>query len=225
VASLVLVLLLTLLLAGAGPVRAGEGWSLLPWGGLSSGGGPAASPSYSLVVGSIGGSVDGVTSNAGQVMTPGLVPGFVPASSFAGLELADGWNLVGVPAPYAASDIPGLLSCYGYTGSWFAVTGSDPLQPGNGYWVEVTGAHGIAVAGPYATSPFTVNAAAPWHLLGNPFEVSVPVSSITGHEHFLAIYGYGPSWFAVDLTSGVLEPGRGYWVQLDVPITLTLTRP
>jgi hypothetical protein len=158
-------------------------------------------------------------------MTAGLVPGFVPVSSFAGLELTDGWNLVGVPAPYSVADIPGLLSCYGYTGSWFSVTGSDALQPGNGYWVDVTGAHGIAVVGPYAVSPFTVNATAPWHLLGNPFEVAVSVSTIAGHEHFLAIYGYGPSWFAVDPASGVLEPGRGYWVQLDTPTTLTLTRP
>jgi hypothetical protein len=176
-------------------------------------------------MGSIGLSLAGVTSNRGQVLTAGLVPGFVPVSSFAGLELTDGWNLVGVPAPLAASFIPGLISCYGYTGSWFSVTGSDALLPGNGYWVEVAAGAAVSVDPPYAGSPFTVNAAAPWHLLGNPFEAAVPVSTITGHEHFQVIYGYGPSWFAVDLASGILDPGRGYWVQLDVPTTLTVTRP
>jgi hypothetical protein len=193
-------------------------------GGLSSGGGPASSSSYSLVIGSIGQSLAGVTSNAGQVMTAGLVPRFFPASTVSQLALATGWNLVGVPAPLPATSIPGFATCYGFTGDWFAVTGSDTPLPGNGYWVEVAASATVTVEPPYASSPFTVEAAAPWHLLGNPFEVDVPVNTIAGNEHFQVIYGYGPTWFSVDLVSGVLEPGRGYWVQLDVPTTLALTR-
>jgi hypothetical protein len=38
-------------------------------------------------------------------------------------------------------------------------------------------------------------------------------------------YSYGSTWASVNLTTGVLEPGKGYQINLSASTTLTLTHP
>jgi hypothetical protein len=83
----------------------------------------------------------------------------------------------------------------------------------------------VESSAPPTATPVALTYQAGWQLLGNPFDVPLPISTITNHGLITTCYSYGPNWGNVDLTIGVLEPGRGYWVQLSASTTLTLTRP
>lgn len=138
------------------------------------------------------------------------------------LVLSSSWNLVSVSVPLSVSSIPGLQAVYGYHDGWSAPT---MLVPGEAYWVQVQNAVTVPLPGIPSTAPVDLSYQADWQLLGNPFDVPLPITSITNHGLITTCYSYGPTWGSVDPTSGVLEPGKGYWIQLSAGTTLTLTYP
>jgi hypothetical protein len=138
------------------------------------------------------------------------------------LVLSSSWNLVSVSVPLPVSSIPGLQAVYGYHDGWSVPT---TLLPGEGYWVQVQNAVTVPLIGTPAASPVALTYQAGWQLLGNPFDVPLPMSNITNHGLVITWYSYGPAWGSVDPLTGSLEPGRGYWINLSAPTTLTLIRP
>jgi uncharacterized repeat protein (TIGR02543 family) len=139
-------------------------------------------------------------------------------------SLSAGWNLISVPVPLPVSSIPGLLSVYGYHDVWSVPT---TLTPGEAYWVQVQNSVTVLLPGTPSTAPVTLTYQAGWQLLGNPFDVPVSITSITNHELISICYSYDPllGWAVVDLITGVLQPGKGYWIQLSAFTTLTLIHP
>ena len=161
-----------------------------------------------------------ITMDANKAVTATFAPAF-------SISLSPGWNLISVPVPLPVASIPGLLFVYGYhdVSSWSVPM---TLLPGEGYWVQVQNAVTVLLTGtPETTAPVTLTYLAGWQLLGNPFDVPLPISNITNHELITVCYSYDPlsGWGVVDLTTGVLQPGKGYWINLSAPTTLTLTRP
>jgi hypothetical protein len=136
--------------------------------------------------------------------------------------LSSSWNLVSVAVPLPIASIPGLQAVYGYHDGWSVPT---TLTPGEGYWVQVQNAVTVPLPGTPSTSPVALTYQAGWQLLGDPFDVPLPVSTITNHGLITTCYSYGPIWGVVDLATGILEPGKGYWILLSASTTLTLTRP
>jgi uncharacterized repeat protein (TIGR02543 family) len=154
-----------------------------------------------------------VTMNSDKTVTATFSPALVLSSS---------WNLVSVPIPLPASSVPGLLSVYGYHDGWSVPT---TLTPGEGYWVQVQNAVTVPLAGTPSTAPIALTYQAGWQLLGNPFDVPLPVSTITNHGLIVTCYSYGPAWGVLNLPTDSLQPGKGYWVNLSAATTLTLTHP
>jgi len=141
------------------------------------------------------------------------------------LSLLPGWNLVGVSSPLPIGAVPGFMQCFGYQNGWSILGTGDVLQPSLGYWLQVTDAVDVILPGLETTGPVSVTYGAGWQLLGNPWSVPIPVTSITHWDLVMTCFLYGPAWGSVDLVTGNLEPGRGYWINLSAATTLTLTRP
>jgi len=141
------------------------------------------------------------------------------------LVLSPSWNLISFPAPLQVSSISGFKSGFGYHDGWSQLTGESVLAPGEAYWIDVQDAVTIPLFASSPVGPVTLTYQAGWQLLGNPFDVPLPATSITDSTLITACYSYGPQWTSVDVATGVLEPGNGYWIQLSAPTTLTLTRP
>jgi uncharacterized repeat protein (TIGR02543 family) len=139
------------------------------------------------------------------------------------LALSSSWNLISVPVQVPVSSIPGFQSGYGYHDEWTVLTTT--LLPGEGYWVQVQSAATVPITGSPTTGPVSLTSEAGWQLLGNPFDVPLPISSITNHDLITACYSYGPTWGVLNLITGSLQPGKGYWINLSAATTLTLTRP
>ena len=144
-------------------------------------------------------------------------------SSGTELLLAASWNLVSVAYPLPVASIPGLQAVYGYHDDWSA---PPTLLLGGGYWVQVQNAVTVPLPGTPLTAPVSITYLAGWQLLGNPFDVPLPISSnITNHEYITTCYSYDSGWGILNLATDSLQPGKGYWIYLSSPTTLTLTHP
>jgi uncharacterized repeat protein (TIGR02543 family) len=141
------------------------------------------------------------------------------------LVLRPGWNLVGVSSTLPLVAVPGFLQCFAYRNEWSVLGEADMLQPGFGYWLQVADAVEVQLPGLEASGPVSMAYEAGWQLLGNPYGVPVPASSITHWDLVMTCFLYGPNWGSVDLLTGSLDPGRGYWIKVTAPTTMTLTRP
>jgi uncharacterized repeat protein (TIGR02543 family) len=147
----------------------------------------------------------------------------VMATFSAALVLSSSWNLVSVAYPLPVSSIPGLQAVYGYHNGWSVPT---TLAPGEAYWVQAETAVTIPLTGTPSTTPVSLTYQAGWQLLGNPFDIPLPISSLTNYGYITTCYSsYDSTWGSVDLTTGVLEPGKGYWIYLSAATTLTLSHP
>jgi hypothetical protein len=147
-----------------------------------------------------------------------------PTATFsAPLVLSASWNLVSVSVPLPISSIPGLQAVFGYHDNWSIPTTN--LVPGDAYWVQVENAVTVPLAGTPSTLPVPITYQAGWQLLGNPFDVPLPISNITNHGYITTCYSYGPSWGVLNPATDSLQPGKGYWIQLSASTTLTLSHP
>ena len=146
-------------------------------------------------------------------------------SSYA-LVLSSSWNLVSVSAPLPVSSIPGLQAVYAYRDGWSVLSSASSLIRGEAYWVQVQNAMTVPLPGTPSTAPVSITYQAGWQLLGNPFDVPLPISSnITNYGYITTCYSYGPTWGVLNPATDSLQPGKGYWIYLSSPTTLTLTHP
>jgi len=201
----------------------GINWDVISAGGSS--GGTRSSTHYKMAVDTIGGGVIGKSSSTHYSLSSGFAV-FSPAvspSSFT-LHIPSGWSLISVPFDTNAS----LLSCplilYWDGTMWQNAT---TLHPGVGYLVLNSGnTKDVAISGIPTASPFPINAIGSWQPIGNPFEVAVPWSSITGHELItMALYWNGSQWVSVNLSTDSMQPGIGYLILTSSVGNLIFHRP
>lgn len=157
--------------------------------------------------------------NVSDVMTAIYVVNPVTVVSTT-LNLANGYNLISLPFS-ASINVLGthITEVYEWTGVlWNPVT---TLNPGTGYLVNHTGVETVTASGTATSSPYMTSSIGNWQLIGNPFEVAVPWSSVTGSiaEKY--------SWSGIIWVSatGSMQPGIGYLVRTTSVGSLTFVRP
>jgi endonuclease/exonuclease/phosphatase family metal-dependent hydrolase len=146
------------------------------------------------------------------------------------LAVVAGWNLISVPrnasdmsvgavAPFAvAGTVTGFL-----TGSYTQPTA---LNTGEGYWAYSGASGSSQVQGTALTTiSLPITTGNRWVLLGSVTS-SVPVTSLLTQPSGAIVPGTivgwdGSKYFAPQ----TIEPGKGYWVFVSSPCTLTLTSP
>jgi uncharacterized repeat protein (TIGR02543 family) len=179
-----------------------------------------ANPGYHFVNWS--GDLSGITNPTIITMTGNKT---VTATFSPTLVLSSSWNLVSVPVSLSVTSIPGLQAVYAYHDAWsISVT----LTPGEAYWVQVQNAVTVPLTGTPSTAPVSLTYQAGWQLLGNPFDVPLPITSITNHGLITTGYSYDSydsGWGILNPATDSLQPGKGYWIYLSAAATLTLTHP
>ena len=110
----------------------------------------------------------------------------------------------------------------------------DDFENGQGYWVRTTDNSMIEQQG-LALKPETVaislQAAPTWNLIGypcqSPQDVQVALASIS--DNLVQIKNidefYDPSFPPIFNTLDQMQPGSGYWIQVNAPVTLYFPRP
>jgi formylglycine-generating enzyme required for sulfatase activity len=137
------------------------------------------------------------------------------------LPINAGWNLVSVPVVPATNDaytlfsgaVPGTIYSY-FTGSYIAA-------PTLALYTAPTTQ---TITGTAITSTNEVLATGPrWVLIGSVTN-SVPASKLTANPIGAIVpgtlYGYNGTSYVAATT---LEPGKGYWVLMNAPCTLTIS--
>jgi uncharacterized protein YfaT (DUF1175 family) len=159
-------------------------------------------------------------------VTPGV------SSSKTAAELF-GPNLLGVF--HWDPTMPGPEGSGGYL-----VCTNQTLVPGWGYWVKMSAAYVADMTGTAVASPKTMALNKGWEQIGNPFEVDIAVSKVSITKNFVTkslaeayaagwispLFSYdGSAYQILDLTSGVLHKGQGFWVRVLVDgCSITYTR-
>jgi hypothetical protein len=132
------------------------------------------------------------------------------------------WNLISLPVipsdfrtsilyPTAAS------SAYRYSGTYVQ---QDTLANGVGYWMKFNGSQSIPLHG-FIMENDSFHVTAGWNLIG-ALTYPVPVTMISTNTPGLTIsgfYGYTAGYQIVD----TLQPGRGYWVKVNISGYLNLS--
>ena len=141
--------------------------------------------------------------------------------------LSSGWNLFSLPlTPADSNPITGLgltnQEIFGYgANSFLAPSGGLTLGVANGYWLKTSGPLTLSVQGtPVSTqSSYRIWLQAGWNLIGNPFNESIPVSSLSLNGGSFAsstiiqgvLFGYDLPAKQYQEAS-LLEPWKAYWV-------------
>lgn len=113
---------------------------------------------------------------------------------------------------------------------------ANTLTPGSGYWVSFPAAaypHFDGATTPAA--PFSVPLATGWNLIGDPYAVAVPLSSVTANGSALTSSPVSPNLYSYSTASGQyvsvsaatdsVQPYAGYWIYTASPVTLVFTAP
>jgi|GEM_PF-5485905 len=181
-----------------------------------------------------------------------ILPTPPPEPTLYQLSLAAGWNLVtpGVSSSKTAAELfgPNLLGVFhwdptmpGPEGSGgYIVCTNQTLVPGWGYWVKMSAAYVADMTGTAVASPKTMALNKGWEQIGNPFEVDIAVSKVSITKNFVTkslaeayaagwispLFSYdGSAYQILDLSSGVLHKGQGFWVRVLVDgCSITYTR-
>jgi hypothetical protein len=139
----------------------------------------------------------------------------------------NGWNLVSVPNVPASFATSGLFptAVSGTVNSFLTGTYTQPatLVNGEGYWAFYSAATSNSISGSaIATSSVTVPTGNRWVLVGS-VTGAVPASALTSNPPGAIVggtlYGWNGTSYAAPTT---LEPGKGYWVFVNAPCTLTV---
>jgi len=144
------------------------------------------------------------------------------------LSLEAGWNLVSVPLEVEDPTFGAVMSSLCGSGFVFVpgsgydgIGGSDPLPPGEGFWVNCSPGT-VEVNGP---EPDTLSVAVEvgWNIIG-PFADSVDVESIASDPPGIvqsSLFGFDGSGGYQSVSA--LAPGEGYWVKAGESGTLDLS--
>lgn len=168
-----------------------------------------------------------VTVNAGQ-MTPVTVV-FGEVVNSLDITLNQGWNLISlnvVPDSYALTDIfagvTGLIQVKNESRSYMPSMAAyfntlQELTLGGAYWVNMSAPTTLTVNGtPVETSATPIDLKAGWNLVSYLPEAAKPTStalaSISSYLQEVRYLGTNPT---------NMEPGKGYWIKVSQPCTLT----
>ena len=142
------------------------------------------------------------------------------------IDLAAGWNMVSlpvVPDDYSVDVLfPGNVESYGWDGNDYI--DADVFEIGKGYWLAMAEAQTVVLSGvPVMT--YTSDLPAGWYMIGSVAAqtdtgafVDTPESSILPKT----LQWYDPAQKIYVLT-GVVDPGKGYWLASRNAVTLTLS--
>jgi len=161
------------------------------------------------------------------------------------INLTSGWNLISFTAESADCTISKLLapiagkfaSVWSFSSNGWEVY--DPqnagfsdlscMEPGNGYWINMTDTASLTITGITPTRSVDLNHG--WNLIGinslNTFPIADALASIQGK--YVAVWEYkNGSWKVYDPSQpgfsdlNTIEPGRGYWIATTEASTWTL---
>jgi hypothetical protein len=137
------------------------------------------------------------------------------------LNMINGYQLISLPFS-ASINVLGtnVTEVYEWTGVlWNAVT---TLNPGIGYLVKHTGVETVTASGTATSSPYMISSIGSYQLIGNPFEVAIPWTSVTGSAIAEAYSWNGALWVSA---TGSMQPGIGYLVRTTSVGSLAFVRP
>ncbi len=167
---------------------------------------PPADPFFSAAafVGAVGD--EDWTSGWRLAPTPGIV--------VQPIAMAAGWNLVSlsvVPVNNTLSALfPAAIVAYKYVPGTGYVN-STTIENGKGYWINMPSATTVNISGT-AFASYTTPVTPPWELLGsviNPDQVPVAVGGSIN-----VVYSYNPGTGYVASPENMMQPGKGYWVNM-----------
>ncbi len=176
-------------------------------------------------------SLFGVTTNgSGLVIAAGdygtlLGNTFEPqGGNFFGYQIDGGWNILSAPLSTTDMSLPNLYpSAISSAFSFRVASGysvNDTLHPGIGYWIRFSTAQTLWMSG-FKIPADTIALDQGWNLIGNLSD-TIPVASMVTEPPGIvssSIFGYDNGYF----TTGILAPGKGYWMRTDLPGTLIVT--
>lgn len=144
-------------------------------------------------------------------------------------SLNGGWNLVSVPRspsnPSVTVLFPGALS--GTVNSFLsgAYTQPSTLNTGEGYWAFYGAPGSNSISGTSLTSAsVTITTGNRWVLVGS-ITASVLASKLTSNPSGAIVGGTLNSFNGSSYsTPTTLDPGKGYWVFVNAPCTLTISQ-
>jgi hypothetical protein len=139
------------------------------------------------------------------------------------LDIRGQWNMVSVPLTMAEYEKTALFpdassAAYAFSDGYYS---QSVLENGKGYWIKFPAAQTVTMTGG-ARLADTVEVFAGWNMIGglsSPIEVD-SVGSIPGGMEASPFYGYNGGYEK----SSILEPGKGYWVKVDLQGKLVLGR-
>lgn len=113
---------------------------------------------------------------------------------------------------------------------------ANTLTPGSGYWASFPAPVYPHFDGALTPAvPFSVPLATGWNLIGDPYAVAVPLSSVTVNGSALSaspvspnLYSYSTAsgqYVSVSAATGSVQPYAGYWIYTSSPVTLVFTAP
>jgi uncharacterized repeat protein (TIGR02543 family) len=168
-----------------------------------------------------------VTMNANKSITANFALD-APSTVDVTIAINSGWNLVSVPSvpstynAYAlfSGAVPGTIYSF-FTASY---VGAPVLVNGQGYWALYAGAGSETINGAPITTTSEVLATGPrWVLVGS-ITNAVAASKLTSVPSTAIVpgtlYGYNGASYVAPTT---LVPGKGYWVLINAPCTLTIS--
>jgi hypothetical protein len=149
------------------------------------------------------------------------------ASTTVTASLNNGWNLVSVPVSPANSSASVLFptAVSGTINSYLTGTYTQPstLNVGEGYWAFYSAATSNPITGgPVNTASVTVTGGNRWVLVGS-VSASKPAANLVSSPSGAIVGGTLNSWNGTSYAAPTtLDPGKGYWVFVSQPCTLTI---
>ena len=172
----------------------------------------------------------GSRDNTTPALRPALTVTFTPDSTTTTIvSINNGWNLVSLPRTPQDSSVavlyPGAVPGSIYSFLTGAYTKPATLTSGQGYWAFYSAAGINPVIGArIASASVTVPSGNRWVLLGS-VSSAIPVSHLvtnpTGSVVPGALYTFEGSTYTMPTT---FQPGRGYWVFVNQPCTLSISQ-
>ena len=139
-------------------------------------------------------------------------------------NLNQGWNLMSLPLE-PAYEINELDSLFNNTISAFWYNPITPgyqqeniLDVGKGYWMEMPSSTNRTLTGD-EINDLSLNLTEGWNLVGTLYDpVTVLDLDTTPVGSFISAFGFNGSYF----TATALEPGNGYWIEVNQDCTLNM---
>ncbi|MEJ5305262.1 MAG: YCF48-related protein [Ignavibacteria bacterium] len=153
-----------------------------------------------------------------------IIKGYLPTipQETRTVAYSSGWNMLSVPL--VSSDMrktslfpDAVSSAFAYDEGYYI---EDTLKTGKGYWLKFNDAGSVNVIG-LKVQNYSIQLPAGWNLFG-PFDFDVPISNVSTNPPDIlasAFFKYDKGY----KTTEVLEVGKGYWIKLSQPGTLTFS--